>query len=567
MGRDRGIRTAEALSVDGGVDDSTEGRGSGVSRCPPSSPLMATAAIPTATCRSTDRPETGISGETTAAERDAGLRRCRGLQVQHRPGRAVPGRRRQLAAHRLEELRLLRPAASGAANPSGAAETHPGTVVVDVSDPTHPTPTDLADRLGDDRPLGVAEGQSRPAAARRRAAAATRSPGRRILGLRHLRRLQEPGAAVRRPLAGQLRSQRSVGAGRQDLLRHSAPQHPEHRRGQRDDPGRAVRDAGRRHLHLPQQHRPRRWRPGAQYPAAPETARPRVQQGRQHRLHHDVRGQARRPRRPPATALPFSTSATSSSAGPTRRLPGRRPPHLGRRQHRRAERASVTIAGKPYIVLADEAGGGIFGPAPPGKSANGFPRLIDITDPAHPATAAEIRLGVAETGQLRGHGDRADHLDRPAGRRRHVNVARFFAHSCHYCQVDDVDDAQDPGLQLLRRRPSVLGHPRHRRTSRRWRTSSRRPRETKVPPGLAVRQHQHPAVLRPLYDWATSKPSFPKDRGADAGDVWTTSQDNGFMVINLYSKVTVIAGQRLGRDRTSPPPSPPPSMARRRPPA
>ena len=28
-------------------------------------PLMATAAIPTATCRSTDRPETGMSGETT----------------------------------------------------------------------------------------------------------------------------------------------------------------------------------------------------------------------------------------------------------------------------------------------------------------------------------------------------------------------------------------------------------------------------------------------------------------------------------------------------------------------
>ena len=35
-------------------------------------PLSATAAIPTATCRSTDCPETGISGETTAAERDGG---------------------------------------------------------------------------------------------------------------------------------------------------------------------------------------------------------------------------------------------------------------------------------------------------------------------------------------------------------------------------------------------------------------------------------------------------------------------------------------------------------------
>jgi uncharacterized protein (TIGR03382 family) len=42
-----------------------------------------------------------------------------------------------------------------------------------------------------------------------------------------------------------------------------------------------------------------------------------------------------------------------------------------------------------------------------------------------------------------------------------------------------------------------------------------------------------------MYDWATSKPSFPKDRGADAGDVWTTSQDNGFMVIRLFSQVTI----------------------------
>ena len=53
-------------------------------------PLMATAATPSATCRPTDRPETGMSGETTAAERDAGTADA-GLQVQHRSGRAVPG--------------------------------------------------------------------------------------------------------------------------------------------------------------------------------------------------------------------------------------------------------------------------------------------------------------------------------------------------------------------------------------------------------------------------------------------------------------------------------------------
>src|SRR5262249_52654356 len=56
----------------------------------------------------------------------------------------------------------------------------------------------------------------------------------------------------------------------------------------------------------------------------------------------------------------------------------------------------VSIAGKPYIVMADEGGGGIFGSCAQGKSANGFPRLIDISDPVHPTVAAKIPLGVAD---------------------------------------------------------------------------------------------------------------------------------------------------------------------------
>ena len=62
---------------------------------------------------------------------------------------------------------------------------------------------------------------------------------------------------------------------------------------------------------------------------------------------------------------------------------------------------------------------------------------------------------------------------------------------------------------------------------------------TKVLPGSQYANRQTPYGFVRYYDWATSKPSFPKDRGADGGDVWTTSQDNGFMVISLYSKVTV----------------------------
>src|SRR5262249_13435633 len=62
---------------------------------------------------------------------------------------------------------------------------------------------------------------------------------------------------------------------------------------------------------------------------------------------------------------------------------------------------------------------------------------------------------------------------------------------------------------------------------------------TKALPGSQyANSNSYPGFVR-LYDWATSQPSFPKDRGATSGDIWTTSQDNGFMVIHLASTVTV----------------------------
>ena len=95
---------------------------------------------------------------------------------------------------------------------------------------------------------------------------------------------------------------------------------PEHRRRQRRRPCCSIRHPGR-HLHL---QPPGRRHSRSSGPASFDPARPGVQQGRQHRLHHDVRHRGREP-----TALRCWTSATSSSAGPTRSLPGRRQAHLG----------------------------------------------------------------------------------------------------------------------------------------------------------------------------------------------------------------------------------------------
>ena len=121
----------------------------------------------------------------------------------------------------------------------------------------------------------------------------------------------------------------------------------------------------------------------------------------------------------------------------------------------------------------------------------------------------------------------------------------FFAHSCHYCQVDDADDARIMACNCF-----AAG-------LRFWdihdianikEMAYFKPQAQGTKP-LAGSQYANtnttPGFVR-MYDWATSKPSFPKDRGADAGDIWTTAQDNGFMVISLYSKVTVTPVEHLG---------------------
>src|SRR5205823_14671284 len=62
---------------------------------------------------------------------------------------------------------------------------------------------------------------------------------------------------------------------------------------------------------------------------------------------------------------------------------------------------------------------------------------------------------------------------------------------------------------------------------------------TKVLPGSQYANSNNPASFVRNYDWTTAKVSFPQDRGATSGDIWITSQDNGFQVIRLYSAVSV----------------------------
>jgi hypothetical protein len=62
-----------------------------------------------------------------------------------------------------------------------------------------------------------------------------------------------------------------------------------------------------------------------------------------------------------------------------------------------------------------------------------------------------------------------------------------------------------------------------------------------VLPGSQYANFNAPTFDRPI-DWASSKPSFPKDRGMTTGDLWTTSQDNGFMVVKLDANARATSG-------------------------
>jgi len=211
----------------------------------------------------------------------------------------------------------------------------------------------------------------------------------------------------------------------------------------------------------------------------------------------------------------------------------------------------VTINGNPFILVTDEAGIGFEGAAAcaAGFAANGFPRLIDISDPTNPQVVAKIQLDVADPANCV-HMTTAPVVGTQTvltdGGVVETTSPYFFGHSCHYCNVDNVDDARvaacncfASGLRFFdihAVKPASSGV--DSTSSVKEMAYFKPPAQgTKVLPGSQYSNTNTPATFVRQYDWATSKVSFPSDRNATSGDVWTTSQDNGFMVITLFSAV------------------------------
>jgi hypothetical protein len=187
----------------------------------------------------------------------------------------------------------------------------------------------------------------------------------------------------------------------------------------------------------------------------------------------------------------------------------------------------ITIKGKPYILFADESGGDLS-ECQKGKSSAGFPRLIDISDPTKPFTAAKIQLDIHDAANCTVAANTP--ITSPTS-------SSPFGFSCHYCNVDDVDDAKiaacscfASGLRFFDiSNVSAIKEIAYLKAPAQG---------TKVLPGSQYAGRTPSPTFVRNFDWSTAIPSFPKDRGAASGDIWATSQDNGFLVVKLDSNAT-----------------------------
>ena len=198
----------------------------------------------------------------------------------------------------------------------------------------------------------------------------------------------------------------------------------------------------------------------------------------------------------------------------------------------------ITIKSKPYVLFTDESGGPLSGCAK-GKSAAGFPRLIDVSDPAKPTTVSKLILDIHDPANC--NVAATTPITNSTG---NPTTSAPFGFSCHYCNVDDVDNAKIAACSCFASgwRIFDISEPTYPREIAYYKPKAQ---GTKVLPGSQYYQRavaaSGPNFVR-SFDWATSKASFPKDRGMTSGDIWITSQDNGFMVVKLSPNATASSG-------------------------
>lgn len=171
---------------------------------------------------------------------------------------------------------------------------------------------------------------------------------------------------------------------------------------------------------------------------------------------------------------------------------------------------AVTIGGKPFLLMANEG-------TPPAS-------LLDLSDESNPRLAADLSLEI----HMPENSDAAA-ADNPPG---YDNG--FFGYLGHYCQADDPRDTQavacgefQSGIRVFDVRdpfqPKEIAY-------------YNPPAQVGKNSQLMGSDHANSAVSATsnlTTDWCTAKVRFVRERG----ELWTTCQDNGFMVLKFTNGV------------------------------
>ena len=457
----------------------------------------AQAAVPKASCRKGDPTESGLQGETTAAERDSGPKeyKCNADLVGQVQGEGASW---QLAAWKNCAYY------DQANNPSGLKE--PGTVVVDVSDPSHPVITDHLTDISMNDPWESLKV----------------NPARQLLG-----GAQRPGPGFAiYDISGD--------------CRHPVKKATVVLPGSKGHAGQWAPD-GNTYYVTTINNDPSIIAVDTTDVTAPKVITTWIPPGNVSPIFHDLEfsKDGNTAYQTIIGGLPAIPAGTQNGLlildvsdiqqrrpNPTIRIVGQTIWDDGSIIAQNA--LPIRIAGKPYVLFTDEAGAFRDGLAAgqaacgAGKSMNGFPRLIDVSNPAAPTTVSKLQIELADPTMCT-----AALQTIPVSK----SGDQFFGYSCHYCNVDDADNATvaacscfGAGLRFFDikdpLKPKEIGY-------------YKPPAQgTKTLPGSQYFLRAGAGFSHPI-DWSPAKPSFPKDRGQTSGDVWATFQDNGFTVIHL----------------------------------
>jgi hypothetical protein len=206
----------------------------------------------------------------------------------------------------------------------------------------------------------------------------------------------------------------------------------------------------------------------------------------------------------------------------------------------------VKIKGRPYLIFTDEGGSGGVGPAArtaacaQGLPPYAFARIIDISDERNPQIVAKLMLEVHDPANC------PVVLNDPP-----VAVDPSFGYDSHYCTVDDPENAKLLGCAYFRSGLRVfdIRDPIHPREIAYYKPPAQR---MAFLPGSQLfsrtpdPEHGTPGGGDRTTDWASSNVRF-LNKGGEL-QIWFTTQDNGFQIVRFTNRLEALTGLSFEQD-------------------